>query len=197
MSAGKLHIGDLMHLEEYAEARPHFRRRVLEHKRRRTVHLGPHLTLLFEDRLTIQYQVQEMLRIERIYERAAIQEELDAYNPLVPDGSNWKATCLIEYEDAAERRLALARLRQIERGLYATLGDAPRVMAVADEDLEREDAEHTAAVHFLRFELPKAAVAALRGGGALRFGVDHPHYRYEIEMPPDVREALLEDLLSA
>jgi hypothetical protein len=194
VSAGKLHVADLMHLEEYAEARPHFRRRLLEHKRRRTVHLGPHLTLLFEDRLTIQYQVQEMLRIERIYERASIQEELDTYNPLIPDGSNWKATCLIEYEDAAERRLALVRLRQIESGLYATLGQAPRVLAIADEDLQREEGEGTAAVHFLRFELPKAAVAALRAGGPLRFGVDHPHYRYEVEVAPDVREALLEDL---
>ena len=192
----KLHVADLMHLEEYSEARPHFRRRLLEHKRRRTVHLGPHLTLLFEDRLTIQYQVQEMLRIERIFERAAIQEELDTYNPMIPDGSNWKATCLIEYEDAAERRLALVRLRQIESGLYATLGDTPRVMAIADEDLEREDEERTAAVHFVRFELPKASVAALRSGAALRFGVDHPHYRYEIEAPPEVREALMEDLRS-
>lgn len=190
----KLELADLLKLEEYAEQRNAFRARVLAHKKLRTVHLGPHLTLLFEDRLTVQYQVQEMLRIERIYEKAGIREELAAYNPLIPDGANWKATCLIEYEDAVERARRLGELRGIERLIWAKVeGDAP-VNAIADEDLEREDSDKTSAVHFLRFELSSAQIARLRAGAALSFGSDHPAYRFEVELTAPVRQALLADL---
>ena len=189
----KLAVADLWKLEDYAEQRPAFRREVLARKKRRTVHLGPHLTLLFEDRVLIQYQVQEMLRIERIFEKAAIQEELDAYNPLIPDGSNWKATCLIEYEEADERRQALARLRGIEHRIWAGLGDE-RIAAIADEDLDRANEDKTSAVHFLRFELTAAQRARAKGGSPLRFGVDHPAYRHETVLDAAARAALVEDL---
>ncbi len=190
----KLTPADLWKLEDYAEQRPAFRARVLAHKQARKLHLGPHLTLLFEDRLTIQYQVQEMLRIERIYERAAIQEELDSYNPLIPDGSNWKATCLIEYEDVAERQRRLVELRGIERLIWTQVGEAAPIHAIADEDLERENETKTAAVHFLRFELPAGQVQALKRGAVLRFGVEHPRYRHLQDVPDDILRALLADL---
>lgn len=189
-----LTTGDLMKLEEYAEQRPAFRAKVLEHKRKRKLHIGPHLTLLFEDRLTIQYQVQEMLRIERIFERAAIEEELAAYNPLIPDGSNWKASCLIEYEDPAERALELQKLKGIEDLIWAQVGEGPRIHAIADEDLERENETKTSAVHFLRFELDAASKAAAKGGAALRFGVEHAAYRETVTVPEAVRAALVADL---
>jgi hypothetical protein len=190
----KLTVADLWKLEDYAEQRAAFRQKVLAHKQRRSVALGPNMTLLFEDRLTVQYQVQEMLRIERLYERAAIQEELDAYNPLIPDGSNWKATCLIEFPDVDERRVKLAALRGVERAIWAQGADAPRVTAIADEDLDRSDDDKTSAVHFLRFELPREFVAALKGGAGLRFGVEHPALSVDVEIAPDVRAALLADL---
>lgn len=189
----KLKLADLWKLEEYAEQRLAFREKVLAHKRTRTVHIGPNLTLLFEDRLLIQYQIQEMLRIERIFEKAAIQEELDAYNPLIPDGSNWKATCLIEYEDVAERRQALARLKGIEHRIWVRIGDGERVLAHADEDLERSNEDKTSAVHFLRFELGAAHADAVKRGGSVRLGVDHPQYRHEVELPAAVRQALAAD----
>jgi len=190
----KLRVADLWKLEDYAERRPAFRRQVIEHKKNRKLHLGPHLTLLFEDRLTIHYQVQEMLRVERIYERAAIEDELEAYNPLIPDGTNWKATCLIEYEDPAERVRRLAELKGIERGIWTQVGEGARTYAVADEDLERSNETKTAAVHFLRFELDAAARAAVKNGAPIRFGVDHPAYRYEVVAPEAVRAALVADL---
>ncbi|MBX6420246.1 MAG: DUF3501 family protein [Nevskia sp.] len=190
----KLRVADLWKLEDYAERRPAFRRQVIEHKKNRKLHLGPHLTLLFEDRLTIHYQVQEMLRVERIYERAAIEDELEAYNPLIPDGTNWKATCLIEYEDPAERVRRLAELKGIERGIWTQVGEGARTYAVADEDLERSTETKTAAVHFLRFELDAAARAAVKNGAPIRFGVDHPAYRYEVVAPEAVRAALVADL---
>lgn len=193
-AGGRLTVADLWKLEDYAERRPGFRRQVIEHKKARTLHLGPHLTLLFEDRLLVQYQVQEMLRIERIFERAAIQEELDAYNPLIPDGSNWKATCLIEYEEVEERREALARLKGIEDRIWARVGEGDKITAIADEDLERANEQKTSAVHFLRFELPAAARAALRQGAPLAFGVDHAAYRHEVVAPAEIRAALLADL---
>jgi len=167
---------------------------VIAHKRARSVHLGEHLTLLFEDRLTIQYQVQEMLRIERIFEASGIQEELDAYNPLIPDGSNLKATMLIEYADTEERARKLVELHGIERRLALRVGTQPPVLAIADEDLERSTEEKTSAVHFLRFELLPAHVGALRGGEGARLSVEHPTYRAEADLAPATRMALIADL---
>lgn len=190
----KLKIEDLLKLEDYAAERRQFRARVMEHKKNRKLHLGAHLTLLFEDRLTIQYQVQEMLRIERIFEREGIQEELDAYNPLIPDGSNWKASLLIEYPDPEERKRKLTELKGIEDHVWARIGDGERIAPIADEDLPRETETKTSAVHFLRFELPREARQALRAGAPLAFGVDHPAYRHVEQAPAGLREALLADL---
>ena len=190
----KLTHADLWKLEDYVRERHAFRARVIAHKKNRTVHLGAHLTLIFEDRLTIQYQVQEMLRIERIFEPGAIDEELGAYNPLIPDGANLKATMLIEYDDAGERRRELERLRGIEDMIALEVGDETRVLAIADEDLDRSNETKTSAVHFLRFELSPAQVARLRAGDALRFSVAHPHYAGKVTVEAPVREALLADL---
>jgi hypothetical protein len=184
----------LMSLETYARERASFRAKVLEHKKRRKVHLGEHVSLDFEDELTIRYQVQEMLRIERIFEEAGIQHELDAYNPLIPDGGNWKATMLIEYPDAEERRRMLAQLKGIERRVWVQVEDCERVFAIADEDLERENEEKTSSVHFLRFELSAAMRERLRRGAGIVAGVDHPQYRASAQLPPEVRSALAEDL---
>jgi hypothetical protein len=185
----------LMTLEAYAKARKDFRARVLAHKRDRTIHLGEHVTLIFEDELTIRYQVQEMLRVERIFEEAGIQEELEAYNPLIPDGRNFKATMMIEYEDVEERRDALARLKGIEAKTWVRAGEHARVHAIADEDLERETEEKTSSVHFLRFELTEQMAAALKAGAALSAGIDHPQYQAAIDpLPPQVRDALVADL---
>jgi hypothetical protein len=185
----------LMTLEAYAKARKDFRARVLAHKRDRTIHLGEHVTLIFEDELTIRYQVQEMLRVERIFEEAGIQEELEAYNPLIPDGRNFKATMMIEYEDVEERRDALARLKGIEAKTWVRAGEHARVHAIADEDLERETEEKTSSVHFLRFELTAQMAAALKAGASLSAGIDHPQYQAAIDpLPPQVRDALVADL---
>jgi len=185
----------LLTLEAYARERKAFRARVLEHKKPRTVHLGEHLTLLFEDELTIRYQIQEMLRIEKIFEAAGVQDELDAYNPLVPDGRNWKATLLVEYEDVDERERALALLKGIEDRAWVQADGYPRVHAIADEDLERENDEKTSAVHFLRFELTPAMITALKSGVELAIGVDHPEYEATVQPVPDAtRSALLADL---
>jgi len=185
----------LMTLEAYAKARPQFRARVLAHKKLRTVHLRDHVTLIFEDELTIRYQIQEMLRIEKTFEEAGIQDELDAYNPLLPDGANFKATMLIEYDDVEERRHALARLKGIERRVWIEVEGEPKVFAIADEDLDRETAEKTSAVHFLRFELTPAMVGALKRGSALGMGIDHPEYRARIpSVPEQTRAALIADL---
>jgi len=185
----------LMTLEAYAKARKDFRARVLAHKRDRTIHLGEHVTLIFEDELTIRYQVQEMLRVERIFEEAGIQEELEAYNPLIPDGRNFKATMMIEYEDVEERRDALARLKGIEAKTWVRAGEHARVHAIADEDLERETEEKTSSVHFLRFELTEQMAAALKAGAALSAGIDHPQYQAAIDpLPARIRDALVADL---
>jgi hypothetical protein len=186
----------LLTLEAYARDRKKFRARVLEHKKPRTVHLGQHLTLLFEDELTIRYQVQEMLRIEKIFEEDGIQDELDAYNPLVPDGRNWKATLLVEYEDVEERKPALARLKGIEDRVWVQVDGHPRVQAIADEDLERENDEKTSAVHFVRFELTPPMIAALKSGAGLAIGVDHAAYAATLQPVPDATQrALLADLV--
>jgi len=185
----------LLTLEAYAKARKDFRAKVIAHKKARTVHLGEHVTLLFEDELTVRYQIQEMLRIEKTFEEAGIADELDAYNPLVPDGSNFKATMLIEYEDVEERKRALARLRGIEARVYVQVEGCARVSAIADEDLPRENDEKTAAVHFLRFELTPEMVAALKYGVGLSIGVDHPAYRVAVGAVGDeTRKALVADL---
>ena len=185
----------LLPLEAYARERNAFRARVIAHKKSRTVHLGENLTLLFEDELTIRYQVQEMLRIERIFEEEGIQHELDAYNPLVPDGCNWKATMLIEYPDPEERRRMLAALKGIERRVWVRVGDSAPIHAIADEDLERENEEKTSSVHFLRFELDEAACARAKSGAPVSIGVDHPHCRFALEpVAEDVRAALAKDL---
>jgi hypothetical protein len=185
----------LLTLESYARQRNDFRARVIAHKKPRTVHLGEHVTLLFEDELTMRYQIQEMLRIERIFEDAGIQGELDAYNPLVPDGHNWKATLQVEYEDADERKRALARLKGIEDRVWVQVEGQARVYAIADEDLERENDQKTAAVHFLRFELAPAMIAALKAGAALAIGVDHAAYAAALHPVPEAtRSALLADL---
>jgi hypothetical protein len=184
----------LLSLEAYARERNAFRAKVIEHKKRRTVHLGAHLTLLFEDELTIRYQVQEMLRIERIFEEDGIRHELDAYNPLVPDGSNWKATMLIEYPDPDERKRMLARLKGVEDRVWVQVQECGRVYALADEDLERENDEKTSSVHFLRFELDAPMREALRRGATVSVGVDHPECRASAELEPAVRDALVGDL---
>jgi hypothetical protein len=184
----------LLSLEAYARERKAFRSRVMEHKKVRTLHIGGHVTLQFEDELLIRYQIQEMLRIERIFEDAGIQGELDAYNPLLPDGGNWKATMFIEYPDVEERRRMLERLKGIERRTWVQVEGGERIYAIADEDLERETEEKTAAVHFVRFEVPPAAREALRRGARLTIGVDHPEYRVSVEPSPEQRAALLADL---
>ncbi len=191
----KLNRSDLMSLEQYSTARKEFRSRVLEHKRTRIVTIGPNASWCFEDRLTIQYQVQEMLRVERIFEADGIQDELDAYNPLIPDGTNWKATFLIEYPDVAERKAALAKLKGIEDRCWVQVDDLERIYAIADEDLERENEKKTSAVHFLRFELSAAMVAAARSGAAISVGIDHDNYRHEIRpLPQAIRDSLARDL---
>lgn len=186
---------DLFSLEDYARQREAFRARVMAHKRHRRLHLGEHLVLCFEDRLTMQYQVQEMLRAERIFEEAGIRDELEAYNPLIPDGSNWKATFMIEYPDPAERLRQLERLVGVEHRVWVQVDDHPAVLATADEDLERSTPDKTSAVHFLRFELTPAMVAALKAGAGLAAGVDHPACRLRIDAVPELlRESLLADL---
>ncbi len=185
----------LMSLEVYAKKRVEFRKQVIEHKKHRTVHLGNHVTLLFEDEMTLRYQVQEMLRIEKIFEEEGIQSELDAYNPLCPDGSNFKATMLIEYENVADRKAALAKLIGIEDRLFVQVEGQPRVYAIADEDLERETEEKTSAVHFVRFELTPDMKATLKGGAQMMIGCDHPNYPVHIEeLPQETLAALLKDL---
>jgi len=186
--------GSLLSLEAYARERNAFRARVIEHKKRRRVHLGDHVTLIFEDELTVRYQIQEMLRIERIFEETGIEDELEVYNPLVPDGGNLKATMLIEYPEVAERQRSLAQLKGIEDRVWVQVEGGARVYAIADEDLERENEEKTSAVHFLRFELEPDMRAALRGGAALLIGVDHPRYHAQTATPPAVRDALAGDL---
>ena len=185
----------LLTLEAYARERPAFRARVLAHKKARTVHLGEHVTLLFEDELTVRYQVQEMLRIEKTFEEAGIRDELDAYNALVPNGTNLKATMLIEYEDVDERRAALAKLRGIDGRTWVAVDGFDRVFAIADEDLDRENDEKTSAVHFLRFELEVPVIAALKRGAGLGIGIDHPAYAIAIPAVADAtRSALVADL---
>jgi hypothetical protein len=185
----------LLTLEAYAKARPVMRAEVIEHKKKRLVQLGNHVSLLFEDEKTLRYQVQEMLRIEKIFEEEGIQAEIDVYNALVPDGSNFKATMLIEYKNEIERRTALARLIGIEDRLFIQVEGQERVYAIADEDMDRENAEKTSAVHFVRFELSGTMKAALQGGAQMMVGCDHPNYPAHVEeLPQETLSALLADL---
>jgi hypothetical protein len=195
MNSTALTRKDLMGLEQYSTARTEFRAKVLEHKRNRNLALGPNATWAFEDRLTMQYQVQEMLRVERIFEADAIQEELDSYNPLIPDGRNWKATFLLEFPDADERRQRLAQLKGVEDRCWVQVAGCERVWAIADEDLERENDDKTSSVHFLRFELTPQMCERMKGGAALAAGIDHDNYRQEVaSVPPNVRDSLASDL---
>lgn len=188
----KLTRQDLLPLEQYAERRAELRREIIAHKRNRGIALGGHVRLLFEDRMTMHYQVQEMLRAERIFEAAGIQDELDSYNPLIPDGDNWKATMQIEYEDPTERAAALVLLHRIEDRVWAQIGTV-RIAAIADEDIDRSNQTKTASVHFLRFQLDDDLIKKLREGAELSFGVDHPHYRYSTFASDAQRASLLSD----
>jgi len=185
----------LMSLEQYHVARPAYRAQVIEHKKQRTLHLGQNMTLLFEDEMTIRYQVQEMLRIEKVFEEEGIQDELGAYNPLIPDGRNWKATMLIEYTDVTERQRMLAKLHGVEKKVYVQVAGHEPVHPFADEDLDRESDEKTSAVHVLRFELSDEMASSLKAGASLSAGVVHPEYCAEVHPLPDqMRASLVADL---
>ncbi len=191
---GRIERDSLLTLEAYARQRNEFRAKVIAHKKSRTVRLGEHITLIFEDELTIRYQIQEMLRIEKTFEARGIQDELDAYVPLIPDGTNLKATMMIEYVDPAARKIELARLRGVESRVYIEVDGCPPVYAVADEDLPRENEEKTSSVHFLRFEFAPAMIAAFRQGAAVALGVDHPNYSVRVdEVAPEVQASLARD----
>lgn len=192
----KLSRSDLMNLETYAEERAEFRARVLSHKKNRKVMIGDHCSLYFEDRLTIQYQIQEMLRIEKIFEADGIEEELGAYNPLIPDGCNWKATFMIEYTDVTERQAALTQMVGIEDKVWMQVADFDRVFAIADEDMERSEENKTSAVHFMRFELAPEMASAVKQGAAISSGIEHSAYTSSVEpLLPEVRDSLAADLV--
>ena len=192
--AAPLERSDLMSLEQYSQQRSEFRRKLIAHKKHRRVGIGPFLFLYFEDRLTIQYQIQEMLRIEKIFETAGIEEELETYNPLIPDGQNLKATAMLEYQDVEERKRQLTLLRGIENLIWIQVDGFDPVYAISNEDLERSNAEKTSAVHFMRFELEPDMIAALRSGAALKLGSSHESYRYSTDIEQPILEALLADL---
>ena len=184
----------LYSLEQYHRLRPQFRAKVIAHKTLRRVPLGSNASLHFEDELTMLYQVQEMIRLERMYEPELIQEELDVYNPLIPDGTNWKATLMLEFPDPEERKQQLAGLIGFEKAVWAQVADFTRIQPIANEDLERETEAKTSAVHFLRFELTPEMATAAKQGAPIRFGVDHPHYKAELSLPPATRDSLAADL---
>lgn len=191
----KLTREDLFSLEQYAENRKSFRADVMSHKKNRQVEIGRNATLYFEDKLTIQYQIQEMLRIEKIFESDGIQEELDAYNPLIPDGTNWKATFMMEYPNVDERKEMLAKLIGIEKKVWVKVADCEKVYPIANEDLDRETEEKTSSVHFLRFELAPDMIERLMAGAKIAMGIDHPEYMEEVDpIPQNVRDSLLNDL---
>jgi hypothetical protein len=190
----KIDPDSLMSLEAYAKARNELKPRIIAHRRLRSVALGEHMTLQFEDERTIRYQIQEMLRVEKIFEEEGIRQEIEAYEPLVPDGTNWKATVLIEYPDEHERRRELARLIGVEDRLFVEVEGRPRIYAIADEDLERDNAEKTSAVHFVRFEFGDAERAAVRAGAAVRLGCDHTNYPSHVTIAADTLASLAGDL---
>jgi hypothetical protein len=190
----KLTRADLMSLEQYSIERKAFREKVIAHKADRKIHIGPNATLYFEDRLTMQYQIQEMLRIEKIFESAGINEELESYNPLIPDGSNWKATFMVEFSDVEERKVQLGRLIGIERHTWVQVAGFDKVYAIANEDLERETEEKTSAVHFTRFELTPIMVASVKEGAAIQMGIEHPNYKHTVTLGEASRASLVADL---
>lgn len=190
----KLTRDDLYSLEKYAEIRNDFRNKVMQHKKNRRVALGEHAALYFEDSLTMQYQVQEMLRIEKIFEAAGIQEELDVYNPLVPDGSNWKATFMIEYNDVEERKAALAKMVGIENKVWVMVDGCDPVNPIANEDLERSTEDKTSSVHFMRFELTAEMVEKAKAGAPISMGIDHSAYQSSVTLPENIRQSLVSDL---
>lgn len=190
----KLTRSDLMSLETYTEIRSEFRQKVMDHKKNRKVQVGPHVTLHFEDLLIMQYQVQEMLRIEKIFDAAGIQEELDAYNPLIPDGTNFKATMMIEFPDPDVRAVELAKLVGIEDKTWVKIGSAEKVFAISDEDLERATEDKTSSVHFMRFEFSQDMIAAAVAGAEVSVGIDHPEYTHEVMLEDAARASLVGDL---
>lgn len=191
----RLSRADLWSLEEYAEERPAFRAKVIAHKQYRQVALGDNARLYFEDSLTIRYQIQEMLRIEKVFEARGIEEELEAYNPLIPDGDNWKATFMIEFADPQERADQLAKMIGIEDKVWMQVEGFDPVYAIADEDLDRENDVKTSSVHFMRFQLNSAMIAAAQNGAIITAGIEHPAYRIEgVTLAPEVRESLVADL---
>ncbi len=190
----KLSHEDLYSLEEYSRLRPEFRQKVMAHKKNRRLPIGPNAALYFEDSLTMQYQVQEMLRIERIFEHEGIQDELDVYNPLIPDGSNWKATFMMEYDDPEERKKALAGLVGVENSIWVRVDGFDKVHPIANEDLERSTEDKTASVHFMRFELSDAMVSAIKQGASVSAGIDHANYQHETVVPAEVLGSLTQDL---
>ncbi|MCB1735133.1 MAG: DUF3501 family protein [Gammaproteobacteria bacterium] len=190
----KLTRDDLYSLEKYSAIRKDFRAEVMAHKKPRRIAIGAHANLYFEDRMTMQYQIQEMLRIERIFEAEAIQEELDAYNPLIPDGSNWKATFMIEYGDPEVRKVELAKLIGIEQAVWVQIDGFDRVTPISNEDLERTTEEKTSSVHFMRIELSPAMASAAKAGAAIRMGIDHPNYQGDVILSDDSRHSLVSDL---
>ena len=191
----ELERSNLWSLEKYAEIRDDFKSKVIAHKQNRQLSIGPNVTVYFEDNLTIQYQIQEMLRIERIFEAAAIEEELATYNPLIPDGSNWKATLMIEFEDEAERRVALAKMKNVEDSIWMQVDGHEKIIPFANEDIQRSNDDKTSAVHFLRFELDKDMIVSLKNGANLAAGITHAEYNHTVDVVPEkTRELLLEDL---
>lgn len=193
VAAAQLSRADLWSLEEYSEKRKGFRESVLKHKKNRNVMLGEHIQLLFEDRQTIHYQIQEMLRIEKVYESAGIQEELDAYNPLIPNGDNWKCTMLIQYTDVEERKVKLKQLVKIESLIWVKVGDCDKILAIADEDMERSNEDKTSAVHFMRFQFDEASLQAAKGGAEIMIGSDHTAYLTEQVLAASARDSLIQD----
>ncbi|MCG7944698.1 MAG: DUF3501 family protein [Candidatus Thiodiazotropha taylori] len=186
---------DLYSLEEYSRIRQEFRNRVIDHKKSRRLPIGPHAALYFEDELTMQYQIQEMLRIERIFEHDGIQDELDVYNPLIPDGTNWKATFMMEYDDVEERKQALAKLIGIENAIWLAVEGHEKIRPIANEDLERTTEDKTSAVHFIRFELTEGMIESLKNGAKLSAGIDHAEYDYTIDgLDSTVKSSLISDL---
>lgn len=190
----KLERTDLMSLETYAEQRKDFRAKVIQHKKPRQIRIGENATLYFEDRLTMQYQVQEMLRIEKIFEAEGINEELEAYNPLIPDGQNWKATFMLEFPNEQERKERLAKLLGVEKVTWVQIGDYDKVYPISNEDLERETDEKTSSVHFMRFELGSEMIQAVKTGVSIQMGIDHAEYQQQVSLTLESQQALVADL---
>ena len=185
---------DLFSLEKYSEIRIAFRDKIIQHKKNRRLSLNPHATLYFEDTLTMQYQVQEMLHIEKIFDASGIQEELDVYNPLIPDGTNWKATFMIEYSDITKRKAALSKLIGVEKSIWVQIEDSEKIYAIANEDLNRETEDKTSAVHFVRFELTQNMCAHAKVGLPINFGIDHPYFKTDVIVPAEIQSSLINDL---